>query len=67
MKIKVRRVIERVITRCLYDCPYFTEGEHIMSCGHRKSKKNPYILDYVTCSEGFPKQCPLIKRRLKNE
>jgi hypothetical protein len=67
MKIKVRRVIERVITRCLYDCPYYDPEGHTMKCGHQKSKKDPYIITYENAYNGFPKKCPLIKRRLKNE
>lgn len=67
MQLKVTRKITRIIKRCLYDCPYYETEGHTMMCGHRAAKKDPYIITYEAAYNGFPKECPLIKKEKKNE
>lgn len=68
MKIKVTipaREIE--IDRCYHTCPYFTlDGgpSPCMVCGHPSLKdwEGFGIISHPDCDDGFPKDCPLLKK-----
>ena len=66
--MKVTRVttVEREVTRCYHECPYFsTEGmEHAMVCEHPQAPGDPPykgfgVISHPDCITGFPKECPL--------
>jgi len=67
MKIKVAREYE--FERCYHMCPYFElDGgpSPAMLCTHPKAS-SPYIISHPDCDVGFPKDCPLILQKLKEE
>lgn len=63
MKIKVTKVIEREITRCYHQCPYFNTDMDGMFCEHPSIGPNQWdvrIISHPDCDTGFPKKCPLV-------
>ena len=68
---KYRVVVEKVITHCKDECPYFgvDGGPYpVMCCDHPQLAKeglrgyDTYIIIQPICETGFPEKCPL--RRL---
>lgn len=67
MKIKVVRKVsvEKEIDRCYHQCLYFgLEGGPgaVMICNHPKAPKKGFIISHPDCDNGFPKDCPLLKK-----
>lgn len=57
--MKVIKIIERNISRCYHECPYFETEMSCMVCGHPDAPEEGYIISHPDCMKGFPKLCPL--------
>ncbi len=62
--VKVKKIIEKDIEKCFYDCPYLGEDGWpgpVMVCEHPKAPDSGYIVGHPACDNGFPVRCPLLK------
>jgi hypothetical protein len=60
--MKVVKVIDKDITYCFHQCPYFSMDSNVMICEHLNAEDNGYIIQHPECDNGFPKKCPIVNK-----
>lgn len=59
--MKVCKVMEKEISKCYHECPYFDNDCECMVCTHKDAMNRGLIISHPDCDNGFPELCPLLR------